>query len=374
MAERIYVMNDKGEIHPLAEEPFDTEDLLQRLVADHPELLDGEQMRPGDPRRWILITREKSIPDTVDAGARWSVDHLLVDQDAIPTLVEVKRGTNTEIRRTVVGQLLEYAAHASRTWTTDELRRTFEDGGDAEGKLAELLQPQESDEVDADAFWERVATNLAARRLRLLFVADRIPDELARVVEFLNEQTKDNIEVLAVEIKQFRGASLTTLVPQVIGRTVAKPTGGAVRKRTKLTLEEFYGCFADSSVARRLITAAENAGARIERGDSGVSIRVSCSFHTSPVTVAWLYPSMEQTYWNGLKGFAFGTAHSDFPLEAKAVVDEMHGWFESHKDIFHGEVRKGTLRAWEIDPTEAAQHVHLLEERLTSTISKLRQF
>ena len=372
MAERIYVVNDSGELHPLIEEPFRTEDLLQQLLAKHPELLDGEQMRPGDPRRWILITREKRIADTADAGARWSVDHLLVDQDAVPTLVEVKRGTSPEIRRTIVGQLLEYAAHASQTWKADELRRAFEAGDDAENRLAELLQFEEGDEVDADTFWERVETNLVARRLRLLFVADRIPDELARVVEFLNEQMPD-VEVLAVEIKQYRGASLATLVPQVIGRTAAKPTGGTARKRTKVTLEEFYGCFDDSSAARRLITASENAGARIEPGDSGVSIRVSCSFHTSPVTIAWLYPSMERTYWNGLKGFAFGTANSDFSPEAKAVVDEMHGWFESHKDKFADEIRKGSLRVWEIDPADVAPHVELLAERLANTISRLRQ-
>ena len=86
-----------------------------------------------------------------------------------------------------------------------------------------------------------MATNLAARRL--LFVADRIPDELARVVEFLNEQMP-RIEVLAVEIKQFRGAALVTLVPQVIGRTAATPADGPTRRR-KLTLDEFYDRFAD---------------------------------------------------------------------------------------------------------------------------------
>ena len=89
-------------------------------------MLDGEQIRPGDPRRWILISREKGIAETSDAAARWAIDHLIVDQDAVPTLAEVKRGSNPEIRRTIVGQMLEYAAHAAQTWTADELRRTFE--------------------------------------------------------------------------------------------------------------------------------------------------------------------------------------------------------------------------------------------------------
>ena len=371
MAERIYVMNDSGELHPLTEEPFRTEDLLQQLLAKHPELLDGEQMRPGDPRRWILVTREKTIADTVDAGARWSVDHLLVDQDAVPTLVEVKRGTSSEIRRTIVGQLLEYAAHASQTWTADELRRAFEAGDDAESRLAELLQFEEGDGVDVEVFWERVATNLAARRLRLLFVADRIPDELARVVEFLNEQMPD-VEVLAVEIKQFRGASHTTLVPQVIGRTVAKL---AVRPRSSRlrTLDEFYDRFVDSSVARRLITAAEQAGAEIYLGVQGVSIRIACSFHTSPVSVAWLYPSAQT--WGGTKGFTFGTTNwVIFPPEAQSTVDEMHSWFESQTFTEKvGGTSQNSITGWAVDPAVAAQHVDVLAERLATTISRLRQ-
>ena len=331
-------------------------------------------MRPGDPRRWILITREKGIADTPDAGARWSLDHLLVDQDAIPTLVEVKRGNNTEIRRTVVGQLLEYASYASQTWTAEELRRIFEDSnGDADERLAELLQSDEN----ANVFWERVATNLAARRLRLLFVADRIPDELARVVEFLNEQMP-RIEVLAVEIKQFRGESLVTLVPQIIGRTAATP-GAAPVRRSKISLDEFFDRFPDESAAdaaKRLIRAAEQAGAKIERGDQGVSVRVSCSFQRSPISVAWFFPSMERTYWSNFKGFTFGTSNwVKFPAEAQLVVDELHRLFE--KDTFAvrvGRDSENSSQGWAIDPVIASQHIDILEERLTQTIIGLGRF
>ena len=113
MAERIYTRSMQGGLEPLEEEPFATEDELQSLIAEHPELLDGEQIRPGAPRRWLLITREKGIAETSESGARWAVDHLIVDQDAVPTLAEVKRGSNPEIRRSIVGQVLEYAAHST---------------------------------------------------------------------------------------------------------------------------------------------------------------------------------------------------------------------------------------------------------------------
>ena len=48
MSERIYSQGDDGKLEPLEESPFDLKDDLQVMIADHPELLDGEQMRPGD--------------------------------------------------------------------------------------------------------------------------------------------------------------------------------------------------------------------------------------------------------------------------------------------------------------------------------------
>ena len=226
MAERIWIRGQKGALEGVQEEAFGDEYHLQELIAEHPELIDGEQIRPDDARRWILIAREKGIAETSDTGARWSLDHLIIDQDARPTLVEVKLRDNSDIHRKIVGQMLEYAAHASETWTADDLRRTFEESARSQGRdpdevLAELLQ--DKDEPDADRFWDRVSTNLAAKRLRLLFIADRIPDRLARVVEFLNSQMRA-IEVLAVEVKRFRGSSGEMFC--VIGRT-AKATGGS---------------------------------------------------------------------------------------------------------------------------------------------------
>ena len=225
MTERICIRGEGGELSSIEELPFSSEQEFSALIAQHPEILDGEQIRPGDPRRWILITTEKGVAPAPEGGNRWYLDLLLVDQDAIPTLAELKRGSNPQIRRAIVGQMMEYAAHASGTWTADELRRSFERSAaerevDPAEELTRLLESETA--PDADGFWKKVATNLAARRMRLLFVADEIPDPLERVVDFLNAQMPD-IEVLAVEVKQFRGPGSQTLVPRVMGRTAAVP-------------------------------------------------------------------------------------------------------------------------------------------------------
>ena len=219
MAGRIYLLNDDSKLIAMEESPYDSETLLQKLLADHPDLLAGDQINAEEPRRWLLVTREMAVPGEQDGAGRWSLDHLFLDQDAIPTLVEVKRSSDTRIRREVIGQMLDYAANAVAYWPVEEIKAKFEsrckeDGDDPEAELAGFL----GEGQDASTFWQQVKTNLQAGRVRLLFIADEIPPELRRVVEFLNSQM-DPAEVLAIEVKQFVGENLKTLVPRVLGQT-----------------------------------------------------------------------------------------------------------------------------------------------------------
>ena len=375
MAERIYTSTGAGNLEALEETPFSTEDELQALIAEHPELLDGEQIRPGDARRWILITREKGIASSSGEGARWSVDHLIVDQDAVPTLVEVKRGSNPEIRRSIVGQMLEYAAHASETWTASELRSAFENqtgdrGLDPDDELATLLQ--EYDEPVVESFWQDVATNLAARRLRLLFVADEIPDPLAQVVTFLNAQMP-GIEVLAVEVKRFHGGTAQTLVPRVIGRTVARSAHGQGRTTHKLTHQSFLEGFANEEVrgvAERLLEAAEQSGGYVYYGTGGISIRVNCSIRQQHVSVAWLYPQ-PAIGWMRTRDFSFGAAifDDDPPDELRAILEP---WIDQFaEDSFTKDVSSKGTRAWAVSHEAAVQQQDLLVDRLRGMVSEL---
>lgn len=118
----------------MVETAYDSEDVLQALIARFPDLLAGDQL-PGDvPRRWLLVGRKAALPAEEDGAGRWSVDHLFLDQDAVPTLVEVKRSSDTRIRREVIGQMLDYAANAVLYWPIDALRSVFERRCEAEGR------------------------------------------------------------------------------------------------------------------------------------------------------------------------------------------------------------------------------------------------
>ena len=50
-----------GGLTALVEAPYDTEDILQALLARHHDLLPGDQIDPENPRRWLLVTREMGV-------------------------------------------------------------------------------------------------------------------------------------------------------------------------------------------------------------------------------------------------------------------------------------------------------------------------
>jgi hypothetical protein len=187
----------------------ENEDRMQTLVAQYPELItDGD----GD---LLLISREAAIGDG-ESSARWSLDHLFVTREGVPVLVELKRASDTRIRREVVGQLIDYAANASAHWAAGTIAAAF--AGTIGAEQAESALSQFIGERDPEEFWDQVDSNLRSGRIKLVFVADLIPRELAIVVEFLNSQMR--ADVRAVELRWFTGdGGVTTLAPRVIGES-----------------------------------------------------------------------------------------------------------------------------------------------------------
>jgi hypothetical protein len=104
MSGGIFLLRGDDDLVPMTAQPYDTEDMLQALLARFPDLLPGDQFAGAAPRRWLLTGREAALASDEDGGGRWSVDHLFVDQDAVPMLVEVERSSDTRIRREVVGR------------------------------------------------------------------------------------------------------------------------------------------------------------------------------------------------------------------------------------------------------------------------------
>ena len=312
---------------------------LQGHLAAHPELLSAEAAE-DERRRWLLVKREMGVADSDEGRDRWSLDHLFVDQDAIPTFVEVKRSSDTRLRRQVVGQMLDYAANASAYWDAGLLRSSFESRFDSSDAADDELAAFVEDDLEPAEFWDTVAANLKKRRLRLVFVADRIPAELRSIVEFLNEQL-ELTEVIAVEVKQYvePGGDRVNIVPRVIGETemarrVKRAGDGARRPRG--TEEQFYARTREKNppeLAARVLALYEHAKAHGSRQTFGRG--------KSPTATAWMGEDddpakanpLALTFWGGDIGVTMKDfRHRRTPEEMERLVSLLRGTVGNRRD------------------------------------------
>lgn len=232
----------------LAETAYPKEKELQEYLEEHWDLLPGDQIDPDNPRRWMLVKREMWMPGSKTGD--WSVDHLFLDQDGIPTFVECKLAANSEARRKVVAQMLDYAASGTEYWGAGKLRQAANDTAskqkekyNLDDKVRELCAAPKTQDEDSviDDYWQTVESNLRSGKVRLIFVTDEAPRELRRLVEFLNSKMAD-VQCFVVQIKQFcpDTEDRRVLIPTVIVRPPVVPLSPAEGPpRAPLSQEEF---------------------------------------------------------------------------------------------------------------------------------------
>ena len=279
----VFLLDSSNRLTVAPATQHETEADFQEMLETHPRLLAGARIRPDDPLRWLLVKREASVPDTDSGQGRWSLDHLFIDQDGTPTLVEVKRASDTRLRREVVGQMFDYAANAQLHWSADGLRAlatathgSLDALNEAIVGLLDLDGDDDRDE-EIDRWWAQVEDRLQRGAMRLLLVADRIPTELKRIIEFLNEQMQ-NIEVLGIELSLYADANVRVLVPRVLGQTeaaVAQKSKGSLKSTKKLrSINDAYDA-AEPDVRefmQWLVREGEADGFTVRLGTRGFSV------------------------------------------------------------------------------------------------------
>lgn len=218
MTEPIFLKTKEGGLVPLTETRYEKEEDLQKLLSDHPELIFS--INDQIPRL-LLVAQEAGIPGEEGSDVDFFLDHIFVDTEGKPTFIEVKRSSDTRIRREVIGQMFDYAAHARAYWTTDKVRMMFNETCNSNGQNPDsVLLSFISEEKNPDLFWEQFMTNLKGGNIRLIFVADTIPKRLQLIVEFLRDYM-DPCEVLALEVRQFLGGDQSQMIaPRYVGGSV----------------------------------------------------------------------------------------------------------------------------------------------------------
>jgi hypothetical protein len=58
----IFIIQDGGQLLELKEKSYLLEGNLQRLLADYPNLILGDQIHAIAPRHWLFVAREANLP------------------------------------------------------------------------------------------------------------------------------------------------------------------------------------------------------------------------------------------------------------------------------------------------------------------------
>lgn len=200
MDDGVVVMVD-GRVKVLQRTGHRDDELLRGLLQTRPDLVLGAATA-GDRRRLLLVT-DTDVPP---------LQRVYVDSEAVPLLVGVQATGHDRADGDVLLRLLDRVALELPAWRHGRLRELAEathDDRDEAGLLTEALDWR----GDPDTFWARVESNLSRDRVRIVLVTDRVPDELTRIVEFLDGQLRD-VEVRAVEVSLYGSGQVSVLVPR----------------------------------------------------------------------------------------------------------------------------------------------------------------
>ncbi len=207
-----------------------------------------------DPSRVPGVTQEALAVDELPTSGG-PADVCIVDVDGAVTVVECKLASNSERRRMVIGQVIDYAAAIWMDGVDTFMSAWTERGG---ADLNEALSPEGVDSL---------RTNISEARVNLCLAVDAIDSDLRRLVEYLNRVTVDDVRVTALQLSYARHGDLEILIPSTYGGEIAAAKSRTVRTPwTRQAFLDALGSPADVELATWYLDQAEATGAE-RRGD-----------------------------------------------------------------------------------------------------------
>lgn len=200
---------------------------LQKLLLESPSLVTIDDIREG-VSPLVFAVSEFGLPH---AGF---TDVLAFSSQGDVAIIECKLAANQEIKRKVIGQILEYAAYLWQM-SYEQIDKKIQE---LKGKsLTELVAESIAGDWDAELFRDGVRKSLESGSFILVIVVDRINEELRRIIRYLNECSKSAFSLHALEMNRFRTGKTEVLVPHLYGASMKPPPG---RQRGQWTEEEFF--------------------------------------------------------------------------------------------------------------------------------------
>lgn len=223
---------------------------LQDLLINFPELIPSDYINPEEPPIFIVVRSEAGVT----AGF---MDILLLDQYAVPTVIETKLIDNREIRRSVLAQGIEYLSHLQTEWSGDRfLEEAKEYWAKKEKAFEQLVQEKWGKEFDSP-YISQLQSNIDTANMRLIIAADLIPFELRRMIEFLNNTSK--FEILGLEVALYsdeKDPDNKYLIPTLLGAS-ERARGRKIITRSQWSKARFFEVV-EENLSREVIEKINN--------------------------------------------------------------------------------------------------------------------
>ncbi len=235
---------------------FGRESELEELLAESPELL------PGQPTN-VALVRQLHIP-----RVNGTLDLCGVTPEGEVYLIECKLSGNPDMRRTIVGQLLAYAAGLTGL-SAEEFHVQFAKAA-KNGKRAwsspqscfeQLPEGERESDYEPDRMLGRLTENLRAGRFNLVFAVDQLTDELGLVVDYLQARMETtSVSALELRFSRFEGMELVSPTLRGAQFETAKSTSAMppattmpefdeAQKRLSTHVQQAFQHVRDSSIA-----------------------------------------------------------------------------------------------------------------------------
>lgn len=252
LSEQILVRDGDGRWSEPSSHGYADESSLQALLAEHPTLLPG-------------VVGESAVCREFQSGVG-PADIVVVDADSSITLVECKLASNREVRREVIGQVLDYASRLWQMPLSDFLAQWLARGGTP---MAEVLRDAQDSGLAA------LGENLQAGRFRIILAVDVINDDLMRIVSYLNSATNSDTSVVAVEFRKMTYGDTEILMPRSFGAEIADDKAArSTTTRRQWTVDEYLSWCAEhdpvgGEVVKAMLEVFEQNDWRICGGAAG---------------------------------------------------------------------------------------------------------
>lgn len=188
---------------------YDAETDLQKLIAESPSIIPIEEIM-GDTSPYVFSVRELGLPGS------GNTDVLLFNADGNIGIIECKLASNPEIKRKVIGQILEYAAFLWNQGYDDLDSKVLQISGTSLAAGVSALTEQE--QWNEESFKTSAQDILNRGAFNLIIAVDHINEELKRTIDYLNECGSTAFSFHALELHKYRSDKTEMLVPHMYGK------------------------------------------------------------------------------------------------------------------------------------------------------------